>query len=268
LCSTPKILKMFLISNMKKLLNLILSLLHSVEWLIIVSLFWKLLLYLHRLKFEFHKHVPSNCKTLSDLFYTNRPHLSNAGKQGEKIERFWKKACSRRRPRWSYRLRGTPGPVHKARRKCKHISATHSKTTAGACILQPYLHSTLFNFPPQRLHLQAYLHSTLHSTLLQGEHQTSRMGEEDHARTQQQANPLPPSFSRVPLSSFSLDSWSHWFLQPDSFLLPSPTPPNFSHSSKSYARSEEMSSESSETSPSNWTSRWRTRWMLWCRTVN
>ena len=104
MCSTPKILKMFLISNMKKLLNLILSLLHSVEWLIIVSLFWKLLLYLH--KFEFHKHVPSNCKTLSDLFYQNRPHLSKAGTQGEKIERFWKKACSRRRLRWSYRLRG------------------------------------------------------------------------------------------------------------------------------------------------------------------
>ena len=82
---------------MKKLLNLILSLLHSVEWLIIVSLFWKLLLYLHSLKFEFHKHVPSNCKTLSDLFYTNRPHLSKAGMQGEKIERFW--TCSRRRPR-------------------------------------------------------------------------------------------------------------------------------------------------------------------------
>ena len=33
-------------------------------------------------KFEFHKHVPSNCKTLSDLFYTNRPHLSKAGMQG------------------------------------------------------------------------------------------------------------------------------------------------------------------------------------------
>ena len=27
-------------------------------------------------------------------------------RKGEKIERFWKKACSRRRLRWSYRLRG------------------------------------------------------------------------------------------------------------------------------------------------------------------
>ena len=116
---------------------------------------------------------------------------------------------------WSYRLRGqrplalyqrgsrgerTPGPVHKARRKCKHISATHSKTTASACILQPYLHSTLLNFTP-RLHLQAYLHSTLHSTLLQGEHQTSRMGEDDHARTHAAARKSPPSFF-FPCSTF------------------------------------------------------------------
>lgn len=123
--------------------------------------------------------MPSNCKTLSDLFYQNRPHLSKAGTQGGEDRKVLKESLQQKKAAVELPVAGSAAPrslsereqgredtrtCHKARRKKK----------ASACIFQPYLHSTLFNFTPQRLHLQAYLHSTLHSTLLQGEHQTSK----------------------------------------------------------------------------------------------